>query len=91
MELNLFTIFTFYSCDIVKRKNIGGVRYGLSVKGQGVGCLSIMEDKRQKSCMRAKTSVDTCQARSRKEEIMSSLVHFSVNNKIGKRRTTRRL
>lgn len=90
VELNLFHIHAFYYSDICKGKDVSWIRYARSVRRQCVRCLSKLEDIPQQRCISAGTMADTCPARARSEDLMSSLAHSGSNATI-EERTTRRI
>lgn len=81
----------FIIFDIVIGKNISGIRLGLSLRKPYICRLSIMESKRQRGCMRARTMAGTSQSRARMEHLVNSLACSSSNVIIEKRRVTKRL
>lgn len=75
VELSFFPILASYCCDIPEGKGISAIRHCLFVQKPSVRCLSTMKDIRQRRCTKARIMVVSCQAKERRENVVSFLGH----------------
>lgn len=86
MELNCFLILSSYCFDNLEGKDDSGIRHGLSVSRLPARRLGTKNDIDEQDCMRARTTVDTCQVRAGREDLMASSVLSGSSIRIEERR-----
>lgn len=84
IKLNLFPILAFDYCDIPEGRVVSGIQNLLFLRRPCVRCWSTTKGVLQQRCMSERTTVDICQAISKKDDLVSSSVCLANNIAIEK-------